>query len=665
MKEFTPPYLGAAYYPEDWPLEQIDQDIALMKQAGMNVMRIGEFAWSRMEPVEDQFELQWLHLVMEKLSDAGIATIMCTPTCTPPIWLTEKHPEVLVVKDDCRRSQHGGRRHACPNNPAYRTYTARIVKKLAEEFGRDDRIIGWQIDNELYPDGPRGCCCSVCRREFHRYLKDLFGTIENLNQTWGTDLWSQMYQDFSQIPIPHSDTWHHPSLLTAWMTFQSDSYVDFSNYQAAILHKYVKQPVGTDMMPFNGLNHYDINQNLDLIQFNHYHSMENLWESAFWMDFLRPLKDRPFWNTETATCWSGATTANGYKEPGFCRVNSWIPVALGGEANLYWLWRSHWSGQELMHGSVISSSGRPLHIFDEVKEISEGFQAAADFLNGTRPTKSELALHFSGLAWWMFQFQPLVHGFNYHRALTEKVYHPLIQVQMRPDVIDPAESLDPYKLVFSPFLPALDERGFRERIFQWIENGGTWMVGPMSDIRTIHATKYTHAPFGSLEEWAGVETVYEVPGHPRDFALSWSDGTPSKGSIWYSGFKAKEGTEVLAKYTEYPFTGLAAVTNRKVGDGQIVCFGTMPTSEDIKNVIVSIASNENVYFAPEATSNLLVIPREGPAGKGIIVIELENRPGSVVLHQTAKELLTGETRSGMIDVDPYDVMVFQFSGAGA
>ena len=184
-----PPYLGAAYYPEDWPLEQIDQDIALMKELGMNVMRIGEFAWSRMEPEEGKYDWNWLHKVIKKLEQAEIAVILGTPTCTPPIWLVEKYPEVLVMDPDGRRHQHGARRHACPNSPVYREYVKKIVTALAQEFGKAPNLIGWQIDNELYPP-PGGCCCPVCLKGFQEWLRKRFDNeIEKLNQAWGTYLW--------------------------------------------------------------------------------------------------------------------------------------------------------------------------------------------------------------------------------------------------------------------------------------------------------------------------------------------------------------------------------------------------------------------------------------------------------------------------------------------
>jgi beta-galactosidase GanA len=335
MKKPGPPWFGAAYYPEDWPASRVDADIELMKRAGMNVMRMGEFAWRRMEPVEGQYELGWLHDVVERLSRAGIASVLGTPTATPPAWLTQRYPEVLRVDEAGRPGTHGARRNVCANNPVYLELCGLIVEKMAEEFGKDPAVIGWQIDNELHVQGARGCCCTVCQEKFADVLEHRYRTIDALNRAWNLDLFSMAYDSFSQIPVPRTDTWHHPSLLTAWQEFQGDSQVEFAVAQADILHVFCQQPVGTDMMPMLGVSHARMNRWLDQVQFNHYNTAENLWQVPFWMDVCRPLKPAPFWNTETSAAWFGGTAATGYVEPGFVRANSWIPFALGGETNLY------------------------------------------------------------------------------------------------------------------------------------------------------------------------------------------------------------------------------------------------------------------------------------------------------------------------------------------
>jgi len=657
MKPFKPPYLGSAYYPEVWSPELIDEDIALMKKAGMNAARMGEFAWSKMEPVEGAFDFSWLHSVVKKLGKAGIATILGTPSCTPPAWLSEKHPHILMVSDTGIRAQHGARRNTCPNNPVYRKYCAAIVTRMAQEFGNNENVIGWQIDNELYTNSKRGCCCEVCLEKFRNRLKSKFGSIENLNETWGTHVWSQAYQSFSQVPFPREGIWHHPSLLMEWTLFQFESYAEFCDLQAEILHQIATQPVGTDMMPTGGLSYYRIHRNLDLVQFNHYHHMPNLPEAIFWFDWCRPIKPVPFWNTETMTCWAGSAAPSGYNEKGFFKVNSWLPIALGGEMNLYWLWRAHRSGQELMHGSVISSQGRPLHIFEEVQEIAKEYEKASDFLNGARAQPGGIGIHFSHFAWHFFSFQPLESGFDYWKLYTD-VYKPLNELLFRPDVIDPSSPLEQYKVILSFFLPALEEGGLANRIKKWVEQGGTWVVGPFTDIRTLDSTKFKHAPFGFLEEWGGIRCKYELPA-AREFPITLSDGTKTSGSIWYNGLEPRDA-EVLASYTEYPLEGLAAITRRKIGKGQIIILGTMLKNSDWKKFILDLCGERGIFPVAEATPNVLVVPREGAFGKAWAVLETEYKPGNLILPQKATDLLTGRTFEGKIEIEPYQVLILKF-----
>lgn len=449
--------------------------------------------------------------------------------------------------------------------------------------------------------------------------------------------------------------------------FQADSYVEFANHQADLLHEWVRQPIGTDMMPLLGLDYEKIHRKLDVVQYNHYNRPDNLWQCGFWMDMVRSLKDVPWWNTETSTCWNGSTAANGYREPGFCRANTWMAYALGGEANLYWLWRAHRTGQELMHGSVVSSQGRPLHIFGEVQEIARGLDAARDFLNETRPARSGLAMHVSTMAWWLFTHQGMVKDFVYIQALLERVYRPMMQAQLRPSVIHPAQPLDPYRLICSPLLPVLGEAGLQDRLGKWIESGGTWVAGPFTDIRDAHAAKFRHAPYGILEDWAGVYCKYEIPGDPRDFALRWSDGRTSKGSVWYDAFEPRD-CEVLAVYSEGPMQGLAAAVRRKMGQGQIILLGTMPVAEDWQHLLESMGGPLGIAPAAKASSNLLVVPRvekaqAGLAGakvRGLVVVEHENRPGMIELPQPAVDLLTGRSHRGTMQVGPYAVAVLSY-----
>lgn len=665
----VPPYIGAAYYPEDWPLEQIDEDVALMKEAGMNVMRVAEFAWACMEPEEGRYDFGWLHRAVDKLAEAGIATIMCTPSATPPAWLTETYPETLFVLQDGRPVGHGGRRHTCPNSPVYREFCRRIVMRMAEEFGKDERVIGWQIDNEVAPHTDpavqgtffgRSCTCRVCRMKFAKFLAERYGSIDALNEAWCLNLWSQKYDRFSQVPTPDPRVWHHPSLLAAWDEFSSQSYVEFVKFQADLLHEHTIHPIGTDMMPFHEVDHYDMVQSLDLVQFNHYNYREDFRSCTAWFDFLRPLKDRPFWNTESSTCWSGNIATSGYSYPGFCRANTWLPIAMGGEANLYWLWRTHWAGQELLHGSVLTTPGRPRHMFGEVQQTAREFVETADYLAETRPTQTGLGVHFGHHAYVTFRAQPGTWGLNYLNVFQEKCYQPLIRAQFRPDVIDPRADLSPYRLIFSPALASLDHGGLRDRLRAWIEAGGVWVAGPLTDTRTFDGAKYRHAPFSVLEEWGGVYCKYQLPGHPMAFEMDWADGSECEGSLAFDAFEARDA-EVLAVYTQHELAGLAAATRRRMGKGQVVVLGTMPSAEMLVRLLTDLGREADVAPVCAATENVLVVPRDGSGGAGAVIVELDNKAGSVTLPRPGVDLLTGAATSGTVEVRPYGVSVVRYA----
>lgn len=205
-----PPYVSVAYYPEVAG-DEIDRDIRQMKAIGVNMVRMGEFAWSRMEPDKGTYDFKWLHQAVDKFEAAGIAVVLCTPTATPPVWLSEKHPDILRVNAAGQTLEHGARRHYCPNSPTYQKYAVGIAERLGDEFAKSPAVIGWQVDNEFWDD----CFCPRCEGAFQAWLKKRFGTIQALNQAWLTVLWSQEYQSFDQVPLPNPQRVrgsHHPSL---------------------------------------------------------------------------------------------------------------------------------------------------------------------------------------------------------------------------------------------------------------------------------------------------------------------------------------------------------------------------------------------------------------------------------------------------------------------
>ncbi|MDE7296628.1 MAG: beta-galactosidase [Clostridia bacterium] len=642
-------YIGAAYYPEMWEESEVEKDIARCKELGINTLRVGEFAWGKMEPQEGKYNFEWLLRVVDKLHANGIHTVMCTPTCTPPRWMLNRYPEMRRVMPDLHRADVSSRVHVCKSSKIAREKNRRIVTEAAKVFAGHKGIIGWQIDNEFFPYED-GCYCENCKAGFRAYLKDKFGTTDNLNKAWGMTRWSLEYDTFEEVEPPYAHQWRHPSLRKAWWDYQCRLIKEFSDEQADILHAYGCKNVGTDMMTNNCLGMYAVNEKLDVVQYNHYDPADRLYTNVFAYDFLRCIKDKPFWVTETQVGWNGSEFAEfGYRPAGCCYANTWLPIAKGAEMNLYWLFRAHPNGHELAHGALFSTAGRSYRVSEEVKRAGEDFVKCADFLTESK-IKSKIAMHYSNTAVNSLNIAPLVKGLDYRQVLLEKFHAAFRHYNV--DVIDTPHVLEGYEVIVSPFLTTLDEHGLKERIVEWVQKGGIWIVGPMSDIYDGEdISKFTHAPYGCLEELAGVYTKYQKPVGNSVFKAKWQGGGDCPVSTCYDAYECKAGTTALASYLGDEFDGLAAVTERKVGKGKIVLLGSVLSHEALRKL---------ARLAPiaKASENIALIERSGNQS-GIIAVELENKEGYVELDGSYLELISGKTVSGKYKLSPYGVAVFK------
>lgn len=641
-------YIGAAYYPELWEESELEKDIVRCKELGVNTLRVGEFAWGKMEPKEGEYDFSWLLRVVEELHKNGIYTVMCTPTCTPPRWMLNKYPEMRRVMPDLIRSDVSSRCHVCKSSKIAREKNAQIVTEMAKTFAGVKGIIGWQIDNELFPYGD-GCFCESCKRGFRSYLKEKFGTTEKLNKAWGMSRWSLDYNSFEEIEPPYPDQWRHPSLRKAWWDYQCNLIKTFSTEQAEILHDYGCSNVGTDMMPHNFLDYYAINEKLDVVQYNHYDAADGLFRNAFAYDFLRCVKDKPFWVTETQVGWNGSEFAEcGYRPVGNCYVNTWLPIAKGAQMNLYWLFRAHPNGHEIGHGALYSSGGRAYRVSEEVKKAGEEFAKCEKYLTETT-IKSKIALHYSATAMNMFNAAPLLKNLNYRETILAK-YHDAFR-HYNVDVIDTPHALDDYEVIVSPFLACADENGFKERITEWVKAGGTWIVGPMSDIMDANISKYTHAPYSFLEEIAGVYTKYQKPIDNDVFKAEWQSGEDCFVSVCYDAYECKEGTTSLARYVVGEFAPLSVITERNVGKGKVILVGSVISHEDLRRLV-------NIPPIAEASENIVLTERTGEHNC-LIAIEIENKHGYLMLDRVYTDILSGRALQGKVVVNPYEVLVLK------
>ena len=392
------------------------------------------------------------------------------------------------------------------------------------------------------------------------------------------------------------------------------------------------------------------------------HTPATLWEVIPWFDFLRNFCLRPFWNTETQTTWNGSHLIGQTLKPdGYCTANSWLPIALGGEANLYWLWRTHWGGHELMHGAVLSASGRPMHSFEEVQEIGRGLRKAADFINGTRVV-ADIAVHYPSYSWNMFKVQGIHKAFDYPKCFNESIYRPLLDECVRPDLLETSQDFEQHKLLVSPFVCYLKPE-LAKRIMDWVEKGGVWIVGPMTDIRNEDGAKFKDRPLGCLEEFLGVRWCYSVPDAEYTLRCTWDDGEAFAPGLWNELYEAEPGSgAVLATVTTSPhkaLLGKAVLLERKIGKRRVFLLGTEPGRETMRKIYARALDLAGIPHGNGDGAQILVVPRKGNGLEGQFLVEYAGQGGSVTLPKPGRDLLTGEVIESNAVLDPYQVRIIQ------
>ena len=641
-------YIGAAYYPEMWEESEIEKDIQRCKETGINCLRIGEFAWGKMEPREGEFDLQWLKKIVDKLYENGIYTVMCTPSATPPRWLLDKYPETRTVMHDLVRSDVSSRCHTCKTSKVLREKNRIICEQLGKAFGRHKGVIGWQLDNEIYPYN-EGCFCENCKSAFRTYLKDKFKTVNNLNKAWGTARWSLTYDSFEDVQPPYPRQWRHPSLRKAWRDFQYAQIQSYIEEQAEVLRNYTSLPLGTNMMQHNSLSFYKLNEKMDVAQYNHYDTATRLPDTAFGYDFVRTVKDKPFWIMETQVGWNGSDYAdNGYRPQGACYANTMLPIARGAEMNLYWLFRTHPNGHELAHGALFSPAGRAYRVTEEVKKAVDDLSKCENFIANTF-IRSKIALHYSSTALNSFESAPIIEELNYRETLITKYYSAFKHYNI--DVIDTQHTLGGYEVLISSFLATADENGFKERVVEWVKDGGTWIVGPMSDIMDENVSRYTRTPYSFVEELAGVYVKYQKPVDNEVFKAKWTNDGVCSVSTCFDAFECNTGTESLAHFIDCEFAPLSVITERKVGKGKVILVGSVISHGDLLRLV-------NRAPIAEASANVILTERTGDES-GIIAVETENREGYIVLDGEYTDLITNKKYSGKTEIEPYGVLILK------
>ena len=369
--------LGVDYYPEQWPEEMWEQDADHMKECGVKLVRMAEFAWSRLEPEEGDFRFEWLDHAVSVFKDRGIQVFLCTPTCTPPLWAFEKYPEIIQVGTDGRRISIGIRGHRCMNSPVYRTLCERIIRQLVDHYRNEEAVIGYQIDNELEANH---CRCAVCEEAFRDWMKEKYGTTEQIDQAYGNSVWSGEYSSFSQVKPPMGDfiKWQNPSLTLDYNRYASDSTVAYLEFQRKLIHSLdPKAQITTNSWLCENMpDFYDLFHNLDFVSYDNYPTTmiptdsQELYSHAFHLDLMRGILQKNFWIMEQL---SGAVGSwmpmSAMPVPGMIKGYALQAVAHGADAVIHFRWRTAVSGAEMYWHGILDHSNVPGRRYQEFKEL--------------------------------------------------------------------------------------------------------------------------------------------------------------------------------------------------------------------------------------------------------------------------------------------------------
>lgn len=371
-------WFGAAYYPEHWPEERWATDARLMREAGFNVARLGEFAWAKMEPDEDRFDFDWLDRAIAVLHREGISVLLGTPTAGPPAWLVNApgpDADCRIVYEDAGRWQFGGRSLCCVNHPRFIERSRRIARAMGEHFAGHPAVMGFQIDNEIGMYGTR-CHCDFCLAKFREWMRKKHGDLRRVNERLGTIFGGGIFRDFDDIPFPRArQDMHNPGLLLESQRFVSESNVAYVAMQAAALREAgVRRPITTNVCHMAGgsmgINEHALFRDLDVVGWDCYPQQFGYDPSPFTMGLLhsmaRGYKERPYWMLEQQ---SGAPMGAAADDPRRIRLWAWQSAAHGAEMILFFRWRTARFGGEQYWRGIFDHDGQPNERYEVVSRL--------------------------------------------------------------------------------------------------------------------------------------------------------------------------------------------------------------------------------------------------------------------------------------------------------
>ncbi|MCT7355140.1 beta-galactosidase [Streptomyces sp. 15-116A] len=568
---------GADYNPEQWPRDVWEEDVRLMREAGVNLVSLGIFSWARLQPAEDTWDFAWLDEVMDLLHAGGIGVDLATATASPPPWLTTAHPEILPVTATGETLWPGARQHWRPTSPVFRTYALRLVRELATRYADHPALVAWHVNNEL------GChnvydYSDDAARAFRDWLRARYTTLDALNHAWGTAFWSQHYTDWEQILPPRLAASHpNPTQQLDFKRFSSDALKDHLRAEREILRELTPDvPVTTNFMVTGntkGMNYDDWATEVDFVANDHYvhPGPQDRDELSFSANLTSGIAGgRPWFLMEHSTSAVNWQPVNVPKRPGELARDALLHVAHGADAVCFFQWRQSAAGAEKYHSAMVPHAGADSELFRAVVELGATLRTLAP-VAGSEREPARVGILFDWDSWWASEQDSHPTSLLEYRQEALDWYSALLALGIRADLVTTRADLHRHQVLIAPVLHVVPA-DLAKSLTRYAEQGGHLITTYFSGIVDENDHVWLGGYPGALRELLGIRIEEFGPLLAGD-TVELDDATT--GSLWTDRIEVTSPeTEVLARYRTGEHTGRPAVTRRATNGGSAAYVST-------------------------------------------------------------------------------------------
>ena len=596
---------GGDYNPEQWldRRDILEEDIRMMKKAGINSCTLGVFSWSMYEPSEGEYHFEWLIDVMDNLYKNGIYTVLATPSGARPAWLDEKYPEAMRVDNYGHRNHHGFRHNHCMSSPVYREKVSGIIHKLVECAGRHPGLVMWHISNEFGGE----CYCPLCIKRFQDYLADKFDNdISKLNHAWWNTFWSHNYNSFSQIEPPFANgEVSSLGLDLEWKRFTTWNMTDYMKSEIQLLKELTPGiPVTTNFMGlYGGLDYHVMAKELDVVSWDSYPALHNQWETlaesmennSFDHAAMRSMKkDKPFMLMESAPGLVNWQQFNKVKRPGIHKLFSMQAIACGSDTVQYFQWRKGRGSFEQYHGAVTDHLGTDdTRIFKEVEDLGTALGKISKAAGTVIKAKAALLYDWDN-RWAIEDIKGLGNETKKYNETCYNVYRQFLRLGIEMDIIASDSGLMDYDIIIAPMLYML-RPGTADGLKAFVEKGGQLLATYLTGYVDINQLCYLGGfPGDGLKELFGVtsEEIDTLYPDDRNAAL-FKDGSVAEIKD-YAEILRVDGAKVLASYMQDFYKGTPAVTAKDYGKGTAYYVAARIADVKMQEIFLEMAEKAGV-----------------------------------------------------------------------